>query len=156
VQHVNDPVAAETADGIALITSFEEVSDAADLLSRVIPRGAGNGGAVLTLAAVTDSAPVGYTLNAAQNYVKRDSSETTYGRIERVLDFKNIGPISNTTADIQAAANMLLQASVEHLRKYGVPQKFYRVGLAKVGQILKPFLGCAKKIFDVRQLAHET
>ena len=31
------------------------------------------------------------------------------------------------------------------------------VGLvSKVGQILKPFLGCAKKIFDVRQLAHET
>lgn len=138
VQHVNDPVAAETADTIALITSFEEVSDAADLLSRVIPRGAGNGGAVLTLAAVTDSAPVGYTLNAAQNYVKRDASEVTYGRIERVLDFKNIGPISNTTADIQAAANMLLQASVEHLRKHGVPQKFYRVGLAKVGQMLQP------------------
>jgi len=138
VQHVNDPVAAETADTIALITSFEEVSDAADLLSRVIPRGAGNGGAVLTLAAVTDSAPVGYTLNAAQNYVKRDASEVTYDRIERVLDFKNIGPLSNTTADIQAAANMLLQASVEHLRKHGVPQKFYRVGLAKVGQMLQP------------------
>lgn len=138
VQHVNDPVAAETVDTIALITSFEEVSDAADLLSRVIPRGAGNGGAVLTLAAVTDSAPVGYTLNAAQNYLKRDDTETQYDRIERVLDFKNIKPISNTTADIQAAANMLLQASLEHLRKYGAPQKFYRVGLSKVGQLLQP------------------
>lgn len=138
VQHVNDPVAAETVDTIALITSFEEVSDAADLLSRVIPRGAGNGGAVLTLAAVTDSAPVGYTLNAAQNYLKRDDTETQYGRIERVLDFKNIKPLSNTTADIQAAANMLLQASLEHLRKNGAPQKFYRVGLSKVGQLLQP------------------
>jgi hypothetical protein len=31
------------------------------------------------------------------------------------------------------------------------------VGLIrKVGQVLKSFLGCAKKTFDVRQLAHET
>lgn len=138
VQHINDPVAAETADDIALITGLEEESDAAELLSRVIPRGSGNGGVVLTLASATDSAPSGYTLNAAGNYVKRDASEATYGRIEKVLDFKNIGPISNTTADIQAAANMLLQASVEHLRRYGTPQKFYRVQLAKVGQMLQP------------------
>jgi len=138
VQQIHDVVAAETADGIAVIASLEEESDAADLLTRVIPRGSGNGGAVLTLSAVTDSAPAGYTLDAAQNYVKRDASESTYGRIERVLDFKNIGPLSNTTADIQAAANMLLQASVEHLRRYGTPQKFYRVQLAKVGQLLHP------------------
>jgi hypothetical protein len=138
VQHVNDPVAAETADGIALITSLEEESDAADLISRVIPRGSGNGGVALTLASVTDSAPSGYTLNTGQNYVKRDDTEATYGRIERVLEFKDIGPISNSTPDIQAAANMLLQVSVEHLRKYGAPQKFYRIELAKVGQVLEP------------------
>lgn len=138
VQHLNDPVAAETADAIALITALEEESDAAELLSRVLPRGSGNGNAALTLAHVTDSAPSGYTLDAASNYIKRNASETSYGRIERVIDFKNIGPLSNTTADIQAAANMLLQASVEHLRRYGEPQKFYRVGLAKVGQILQP------------------
>ena len=138
VQHLSNPVAAETVDAIALITSLEEESDAADLLTRVLPRGSGNGGATLTLAAATDSAPSGYTLNLADNYVKRDASETTYGRIERVLDFKEIGPLSNTTADMQAAANMLLQAAVEHLRRYGVPQKFYRVGLVGVGQILHP------------------
>lgn len=138
VQHLNAPVAAETVDGIALIMELNEESDAADLITRVIPRGSGNGGAVLTLFAATDSAPSGYTLNLAQNYIKRDVSEISYGRIERVLDFKNIGPLSNTTADIQAAANMLLQAAVEHLRRYGVPQKFYRLSLAKVGQMLKP------------------
>lgn len=138
VQHLNDPVAAETADAVALITALEEESDAADLLTRVLPRGSGNGGAALTLAHVTESAPSGYTLNASLNYIKRDASETTYGRIERVIDFKDIGPLSNTTADIQAAANMLLQAAVEHLRRFGAPQKFYRIGLAKVGQILQP------------------
>lgn len=137
VQHINDPVSAETAAGIALITSFKEVSDAAELLTRVIPHGAGNGGVVLTLAAITDSAPVGYTVDAVTNYLKRDASETAYGRIERVLDFKDIAPLSNTTADIQAAANMLLQACAEHLRRYGEPQKFYEIGLSKVDQVLQ-------------------
>jgi hypothetical protein len=138
VQHVNDPVAAETADAIALITGLEEESDAADLLSRVIPRGSGNGGVAVSLAHATDSAPAGYTLSTASNYVRRDATETAYGQIERALDFKQLGPLSNTTQDIQAAANMLLQASVEHLRRYGAPQKFYRLSLAKVEQVLQP------------------
>lgn len=138
IQQVNDPVKAETASGITVITSLEEESDAAELISRVIPRGSGNGGASLTLFAATNTPPIGYTLDAALNYVKRDDTESTYGRIERALDFKDIGPLSNTTPDMQAAANMLLQASVEHLRRYGEPQEFYRVGLANVGQILKP------------------
>lgn len=137
VQHINSPVSAETVPAIALITSIKEVSDAAELLTRVIPHGAGNGGVVLTLSAITDSAPTGYTVDAAQNYVKRDASEVTYGRIERTLDFKDIVPLSNTTADIQAAANMLMQACVEHLRRYGQPAKFYDIGLSKVDQVLQ-------------------
>nr|MBP8030085.1 hypothetical protein [Pseudomonadales bacterium] len=136
-QHVNDAVAVETVSAVSVITSLTEVSDASDLLTRVIPHGAGNGGVVLTLAAITDSAPTGYTVDAANNYVKRDASETAYGRIERTLDFKDIAPLSNTTADIQAAANMLMQACVEHLRRYGAPQKFYDAGLSKVDQILQ-------------------
>lgn len=68
----------------------------------------------------------------------RNDTEATYDRIERVLDFKEIGPLSNTTPDVQAAANMLLQAAVEHLRRYGTPQQFYRVSLANVSVLLKP------------------
>jgi len=138
MQHVNDAVAVETVTNIALITSLEEQSDAAELLTRIIPRGSGNGGAVLTLSAVTDSPEAGYTVDAVNNYVKRTASETTYGRIERALDFKDIAPISNTTPDIQAAANMLMRACVEHLRRYGTPQKFYNIGLSKVDQVLRP------------------
>ncbi len=38
VQHVNDPVSAELSSGVAVITSLQEVHDAAELLTRVIPR----------------------------------------------------------------------------------------------------------------------
>lgn len=138
VQHINNPVSGESVNNVCLITSLEEISDAAELLTRVIPQGAGNGGVMLTLANVTDSAPSGYTLNVGSNYVKRNDSETTYGRIERTLEFKDIKPISNTTADLQAASNMLLKACVEHLRKFGAPQKFYKLSLGQVNQLLRP------------------
>jgi len=138
VQQINDVVTAEIVDDIAVISKLEEVRDAADLLTRVIPRGSGNGSAIVTLELATDTPPAGYTLSTSGNYVKRDASETAYGRIERILDFKEIGPLSNTTADIQAAANMLLVASVEHLARYGAPQKFYQLELAGLRQLLQP------------------
>lgn len=136
VQHVNDPVAMEAYDNLAIIRSLTEESDAADLVSRVIPRGSGNGSVILDLGYATDSAPSGYTLNQAENYLKRDDTESNYGRIERTLDFKEIGPLSNTSADLQAASNMLLQASVEHLRRFGAPQKFYRLEFAFCPSVL--------------------
>lgn len=138
VQHVNDVVGIEAVDTIALITSFEEVSDASDLVTRVIPRGSGTGGVTLTLVNATNTPPAGYTLDKPSNYVRRDAAEISYGRIERALDFKEIGPLSNSTADLQAAANMLLQASIEHLRRYGTPQKFYKIGLANASKLLRP------------------
>jgi hypothetical protein len=138
VQHVNDTVSVETVTGIAIISSLEEISDAADLLTRVIPRGTGNGSAIGTLAFATNSAPAGYTLDKVNNYLKRDDAESTYGRIEQVLDYKDLGPLSNTDLDLQNAANMLLQAAAEHLRQYGIPQKFYTVELAMVNQLLEP------------------
>ncbi len=138
VQHVNDPVATETADTIAVIASLEEESDAADLITRVIPRGSGNGDVALTLAALTAAAPAGYVVDVPNNYVKRIDAESDYGRIERALEFKDIGPLSNTKADLQAAANTLMRASVEHLRRYGAPQKFYRIEFTRVGQLLRP------------------
>lgn len=138
VQHVNDPVAAESLGNLAIITSLEEITDSADLITRVIPRGSGNGNAVVTLAAATDAAPSGYTLSTSGNYLRRDASETAYGQIERVIDFKDLGPLSNTTLDVQNAANMLLQAAWQYLERYGVPGKFYTVGLAVVNQILEP------------------
>jgi len=129
VQHVNSPADYESTAGIAIILKLEEESDAADLLTRVIPRGSGNGSAIVTLAAATASAPSGYTLNKPGNYIMRNDADPLYGRIERALDFKEIGPLSNTDADVQAASNALMQPTIEPLRRYGVPQKFYRLEL---------------------------
>lgn len=138
VQHVPSVVATETLDTLALITGLEEESDASDVVSRVYPRGSGNGGAVLTLSAVTAAPPSGYTVDASGNCVIASATEAVYGRIERALDFKEIGPVSNTTPDVQAAANMLLQAAVEHLRRHAQPQKFYRLSLGHTSARIQP------------------
>jgi hypothetical protein len=155
VQHVNDPVGAEGLEGLAIITGLEEISDAAELVTRVIPRGSGNGGVALDLAGATDGVPEGYVFDRAANTVTVEAAEAEYGRIEHALDFKEIGPLSNTTADIQAAANMMLQASVEHLRRYSQPQKFYTVELAKVDKKLEPGTTMRilyRKFFDGRKI----
>jgi hypothetical protein len=128
VQHVNDPRQAELASEIAVITNLEEVSDATNIITRIIPRGSGNGSAIATLKHATDTPPTGFTLDIDNNILINDAAEAEYGRIERVVDFKELGPLSNTTADIQAASNMLLQASVQWLRN-AVNEKFYRMEL---------------------------
>ena len=135
VQHVNDPIGAEQVAGLAVITALTEINDATELLTRVIPRGSGNGSAIVTLAPATASAPSGYTLNKTSNYLMHNAAETSYGRIERALDYKEIGPLSNSTLDIQNAANALLMAAYETLRRVSSPQKFYNLELANVGMI---------------------
>ncbi len=129
VQQVNDGVGFEGQTEVAVVLSLEEIRDAAEVMTRIMPRGSGNGGVILTLEAATDAAPAGYTLNKAGNYLKNDAAEAAYGRIEKVLDTKDIGPLSNTSGDIQAAANALLQAAYQHLERYAAPMKAYRIGL---------------------------
>lgn len=138
VQHVNDPVEAEEAEDIAVIANLEEEADATSLLTRIYPRGSGNGGVVFTLAAATDSAPAGYTLDTVNNYLESDAGASAYGRIEQAIDFKGAGPLSNTTIDIQAAANALLWNAYQYLRLYGSIPHFYKIGLISVKQLLEP------------------
>jgi len=137
VQHVNDPVAAESNPDIVVITSLEEQNDAADLVTRIIPRGSGNGGVISNLQPCTDTAPAGYTLNKTLNYLENDAAVAQYGVIERVIDFKELGPISNTDLDVQNAANMLLQASYQFLERYSIPHRSYSIALT-ARQILEP------------------
>ena len=137
VQSLPDPTAAEDRADLAVISSLQEVSDAADLVTRIYPRGSGNGAVAATLSAATDAPPAGYTLDTANNFLRADASETSYGQIERFLDYKEIGPISNTTPDIQSASNMLLQAALAHLQRYSQPAQFYKIEMASC-PILEP------------------
>lgn len=123
---------------IAIIKSLKELSDSHELITRVKPRGAGNGNAILRLLAVTDAAPSGFTLSASLGYIEKDSSVATYGNISRPVDFKNISPLSHSVADKNQAANQLMRAAVELLNRWAEPQKFYEIELKKSEVILDP------------------
>jgi len=123
---------------IAFINSLWELKDSSPLVNRIYPRGAGNGSAILRLEALVDATPAGYTVNISEGYIEHDASVDEYDVIEREIDFKNISPISNSTADKQLAAGMLQKAAVEYLRKNAELQRFYEVELIKVDAILEP------------------
>lgn len=146
-----DPLAIEHNPDVCLITSLEEQRQAADITTRVVVFGAGTGKARLTLAAATvwpDGSALSatytgadkqaYTFDRASNTITNTTAEATYGRIERAVAWKEIGPISNTDADVQAAANTLVVAAVEHLSRNRAPLYAYSLAVAGVRGVLAP------------------
>lgn len=122
------------------ITALTQKVDTYDLITRIYPRGSGNAEVQLTLRATSRTAPAGYTLNAAQNYIEHDASVATYGVIERQIDYRDIGPIDNTATDIQSAANALFDAAIETLQRRSteLEQETYALQVEGCSQLLRP------------------
>lgn len=127
-------LAAETC----AIVSLTELSDNADLITRIYPRGSGNGDVQLTLASTTRTAPAGYTLVASSNYIESIASTASYGLIERTVAFRHITPVSNTAADVQSASDMLFDEALEDLRRRTADDKHYTIELAGCSVLLRP------------------
>jgi hypothetical protein len=123
------------------IVSLRRTVDTHDLLTRITPYGSGQGNARLTLAATSRAAPVGYTLDAANNYIENDDATTAYGLVDfPEIEFKEIGPISNTDPDLEAAADMLFDAALEELTRRSslADQETYSLTVAGCSQLLRP------------------
>lgn len=136
------------------IVSLRRTVDTHDLLTRITPYGSGQGAARLTLAATSRSAPSGYTLSAANNYIEHDSAVSTYGQVDfPEIEFKEITPISNTDADLQAAANMLFDAALEELTRRATlaSQETYSLTIAGCSQLLRPMQTIRVVYRDVNQ-----
>ena len=145
-----DAHAAERNSAICLITEISEERQAADIATRVVAFGAGNGAARLTLAlasewpngaAITSSTTIDgdtYSYNAATNTITNVTAETDYGRVEMALAWKDVAPITNSDADLQAAANMLVVAVCEHLRRHRDPAYVYSLQVVGLRQAVLP------------------
>jgi len=125
-------------DAACLITDLGISEQTYDLVTRVYPYGAGNGNARVTLETTTESAPAGYTLSKASNYLQKTSAHTAYGLIERYVSFKDIAPISNTDSDVQAASDILFLAAKTYLDNNSQIQKTYKLGIAGLEKIVYP------------------
>jgi hypothetical protein len=115
-----------------------------DLLTRIYPRGSGNGDVQLTLRnttrGTTNSVPSGYTLSEVNNYLQHDAGFATYGLIESWLDYREIGPVSNSNADLQAAADMLFDVTLRELQRRNeeAAASYYDIHLAQCSTLLRP------------------
>lgn len=125
---------------VCLIDSLSVEYQGYDIASRVYPFGGGNGEARLTLQLTTESAPAGYTLVKSNNesYLKKDATETSYGIIQKVISFKDIVPISNTDADVQAAADTLFAAAKYYLDTHDDEHVVYSLKVSGLSQLLYP------------------
>jgi hypothetical protein len=130
------PLATETC----AITSLTQHLLSSDFYTAIYPHGSGNGDIDLRLKATNRAAPSGYTLDAANNKLSYNSNVSIYGLRERHVDFKEIGPVSNTAADLQAAANALFDAALRELRliSAGIGAATYDVSLAGCNALLRP------------------
>jgi len=121
-----------------LITALQVQAETFDVASRVYPYGAGNGDVRLTLAATNRVAGAGYTLDKTNNYLKRDDTETAFGRIDDVRSFKDVAPISNTAADIRSAANTLFDLAKEYLDQHKEAVRQYSISVTGLDKIVYP------------------
>lgn len=131
-------VSIEGNPNICLIESFEIQRDAFDMVNRIFPYGAGQGETRLTLTATSYSSIIGspqqFFLNKSSNYIDRSYAGYPYSgvTIARHMEFKDIGPVSNTDADVGAAADMLADATMRYLERYGQPAIFYSLDVRKL------------------------
>lgn len=122
-----DGLAMEGNDNVCILRNVTRERDAQEMVSRVIPLGAGEGGAKITLLGTTWSAPAGYTLDAASNYIKRDATESGYARIELPVSIKDI-----------KNPDMLAEQAYEWLKRHSQAEQFYRAEVAKLDGSLNP------------------
>jgi hypothetical protein len=109
----------------------------------LLPIGAGEGTAALTLEKSTRTSP--YTIQSTTAgdgrtlyYISDASSISTYGTIQKVGQFKEIAPSGNTNTDIVAAANALYDAAVEDLQRHKQQTEQYSVTVKNVQQTIQP------------------
>lgn len=142
IQGSGEPVALESNPDICLIQDLNIVEDAHDLINLVFPYGAGQGAARLDLSASSygqiEFFPP-FQIYPPDNYI--DYAPTGYTIPQREIDgleFKEISPISNTDADLQAAADMLADATMRWLERYGEPQVFYDLDVVQLPARVQP------------------
>lgn len=124
-------------DSIVIVDSITQDTDSQDVVNWCVPIGSGEGSAALTLknavavpgsyAIGTMAAPDGSTLY----YLTDSASVTAYGQNEKIVTFKEIGPVSNSDTAKTYAAQALYDAACAWLSRNKDPLITYRCSVRK-------------------------
>lgn len=120
------------------ITDIRAIDESYDLISRIYPYGSGQGDSAFGMGGTTRTAPAGYTLNAAQNHIINDSVELTFGKIERVKQYRDVEKVGSTSDDDIAAANTLFDLALAELERDSQVARFFDLSIAHCPQLLRP------------------
>ncbi len=130
-------------DEIALVSQLTLQQSTEATANWLLPVGAGEGRAALTLEHSTRSSP--YPIQsmtgpdgATLYYLVDTASVALYRQIQKVGAFKNIAPVSNSDNDILQAANALYDAAAAWLARSALRQDTYRTSIKKTRASLKP------------------
>jgi hypothetical protein len=129
-----------TNDKLLLIESFRETHKSNEVVNAILPLGAGDGDAVLTLAKSTRGRMVTRLGGDGRTeyWLEDAASIAEYGRIERRVDFKQIAPVTNSSSDVQNAANALDDAAWTWLGRHSTPRKQYELAVQKIPSGVQP------------------
>lgn len=122
------------------LTSLGIRDEQTELWNRIIPLGAGEGVNVLTLQRSTRAAP--YSIQQATGpdglsywFLEDAASVVANGARTRVLKFDDVAPLSNSAAEVEAAANALYDVASAWLGYHANPVEFYEAGIAGLHHI---------------------
>jgi len=137
------PIEMDGETSIALIDKITLAKNSEDVVNWLIPLGAGQGDAALSLEFSTRTSP--YPIQTITGpdgrtlyYIKDTASISAYGQIEKIGTFKDIAPISTGKTDVIRAANALYDAAAAWLQRYSQLQEVYNVTCRKLHQNLLP------------------
>ena len=125
---------------VAIIESIQKSETSEAIANWLIPIGAGEGEASLTLRYCTREGVK--TMTGADGrtlyYITDDDSIATYGVIQKAGTFKDIAPLTNSPASKEIASNALYDASRVWLNRNSVAQVTYSLSLKKVSKVIRP------------------
>lgn len=134
------PTGVYANDEIAIIASIQKNEVTEAVANWLIPIGAGEGEAALTLKNSTREGVKTMIGADGRNlyYMTNDDSIATYGVIQRAGTFKDIAPLSNSEPSKIIAGNALYDAALAWLDRNSVGQVTYSLSLKKVRRVIRP------------------
>ena len=117
-----------------------------EVINRIIPLGAGEGINTLDLRWSDRTSPYEIRYGTMPTgtqyyYIEDDDSVATYGLRERVVVFKNVAPIANSSAAYREAANTLYELAVAWLQEHKDPQNEWEVSVLGPVRLRDPLTG---------------
>lgn len=125
---------------VAIVDTMRVLEEADEIFNKIIPLGAGQGVAQLTIEEATlgtYAVEEGFNVDGSSYwYIENAVSVSAYGQRERVLMLPQMRPITNSEANITNAANALKLSAEAYIARHLIPRVTYQINVRALRQEL--------------------